>query len=62
MINQNICGGCNESCVCGGYTFPWYAASQTCSPVHGDGVILLWEECDDGNLDNGDGCSTESKI
>ncbi|MFC1482570.1 DUF4215 domain-containing protein, partial [Myxococcota bacterium] len=29
---------------------------KECSPTCGDGVVDPWEECDDGNLNPGDGC------
>ena len=45
------------SCTCQGYTFPWKPAEQECTPVEGDGIMVLNEECDDGNIIAGDGCS-----
>ncbi len=30
---------------------------MTCSPICGDGIVLVVDEvCDDGNVENGDGC------
>ena len=35
----------------------------TCEEVCGDGIFLgLTSECDDNNIDNGDGCSSDCKI
>ena len=40
-----------------------YKYSETiCIPIWGDGVKLLNEECDDGNLIDGDGCNRFCKI
>lgn len=49
--------GCTQ-CVSG------YNATNitTCSPVCGDGVKLPFENCDDGNAVNGDGCSLNCTI
>lgn len=45
--DDDACPGlCNQSCVC---VFP---------PECGDGLAELPEECDDGNLADGDGCSS----
>jgi len=47
--NPNTIAGCDAAC-------------NTQTPVCGDGIINLdWEECDDGNNLNGDGCSNECK-
>jgi cysteine-rich repeat protein len=37
---------------------PYLPCSRSCSSC-GDGVIHPREECDDGNIDSGDGCSDE---
>lgn len=34
------------------------AACATCSPICGDGLLVGTEDCDDGNKNNGDGCSS----
>ena len=60
MINPSICAGCNESCTCDGYGLPW--DSVKCTPICGDGLIRLEEECDDGNGISGDGCSSQCKV
>lgn len=36
--------------------------ATACPPVMGNGVIDECEECDDGNLIDGDGCSAEGRI
>jgi cysteine-rich repeat protein len=33
-----------------------------CIPITGDGILVSIEECDDGNLVSGDGCSISSLI
>ena len=53
---------CNESCSCDGYYLPWDSSLSQCTPVCGDGLIRLTEECDDNNTDNGDGCSSTCQI
>ena len=36
---------------------------QSCSPTCGDGVVQSpWEQCDDGNVRDGDGCSRKCEI
>ena len=62
MLNSSICAGCNESCVCDGYSMPWDHANQECTPVCGDGLIRLEEGCDDGNSLSGDGCSAQCQV
>lgn len=32
--------------------------NNSCLPVCGDGILVIEENCDDGNLKNGDGCSS----
>lgn len=36
--------------------------SKMCDPICGDGRILIYEECDDGNVIPGDGCDGNCKI
>lgn len=58
----NLCYTCPISCTCGGYTLPRYANGD-CSAICGDGIIIFpYEGCDDGNTDNGDGCSSSCQI
>ena len=33
-----------------------------CNAICGDGIVVLEEECDDGNIINKDGCSSTCKI
>lgn len=61
-VNPNICGGCNESCICDGYTMPWHNDRQECTALCGDGMFRLDEACDDGNLVDGDGCSSVCEV
>ncbi|CAD8072785.1 unnamed protein product [Paramecium sonneborni] len=34
----------------------WYLIDQQCQSICGDGIVVPFEQCDDGNLDIGDGC------
>ena len=36
--------------------------STICSPICGDGVKIDIEECEDSNLINNDGCSSDCKL
>ena len=51
-----VCEMCNVTCGCDGYVLPWNGSS--CSAVCGDGYVRLDEQCDDGNVVGGDGCSS----
>ena len=33
-----------------------------CKPICGDGKVYSTESCDDGNNDNGDGCSSTCNV
>src|SRR6185369_3544575 len=35
---------------------------SVCDGAKNDGVILGYEQCDDGNQDNGDGCSVDGQV
>jgi cysteine-rich repeat protein len=59
-IDPNICGECNESCLCDGYHFPWKGTQ--CSSLCGDGLLRLEEQCDDNNTEDGDGCASDCTI
>jgi cysteine-rich repeat protein len=37
--------------------FPWNCGNEECPSVCGDGRVTGSEKCDDGNFENGDGCS-----
>lgn len=62
-MNKTICALCNSlagfvlnngSCVCKtGYLF----SGTICNEICGDGKQIA-SECDDGNIKNGDGCSS----
>ena len=61
LINGS-CYSCSQTCLCGGYALP-KLANGDCSTDCGDGVILSpYEECDDGNTLDGDGCSSACVI
>ncbi len=47
---SGIAAGCTSACVPGG--------SQAYTAICGDGVVGTGEECEDGNTNSGDGCSS----
>ena len=50
--------GDTTKCLCiKGYTWSDYR----CSPICGDGIITVYEQCDDGNLQDGDGCDSNCR-
>lgn len=66
-ISGDFCSSCNEresfyfanaTCSCLPYFLP---SGQTCNEICGDGRLYVLA-CDDGNLINGDGCSSSCKI
>ena len=62
LMSDKTCKTCSMSCVCQGYTLPRYANGD-CSTVCGDSIkIFPYEECDDGNSVDGDGCSSSCAI
>lgn len=50
---------CSAICTCDGWGFPF--ANGICTPVCGDGLKRGGEDCDDGNVINYDGCSSNCK-
>ena len=40
----------------------WYRSKNNCSSQCGDGIVVGDEECDDGNTDNFDGCSSSCVV
>jgi cysteine-rich repeat protein len=59
---NNLCYTCPTSCTCGGYTLPKYSNGD-CSTICGDGIVIFpYEGCDDGNTNNGDGCSSTCQV
>ncbi|CAD8197977.1 unnamed protein product [Paramecium pentaurelia] len=58
--NCDVCikGKCHQCII--GYTFDYI--EQYCQPICGNGVVSNDEECDDFNIENGDGCSSQCKI
>jgi len=54
--------GCSMNCMMvePGYTCP--RAGKPCKPVCGDTIKLPVEQCDDGNANDNDGCSSACKI
>lgn len=52
---QIVLEGCTLECK---EEIGWKCIEGTCSVIFGDGIrIKPYEECDDGNLENFDGCS-----
>jgi cysteine-rich repeat protein len=62
IINPNLCGPCFVSCTCDGYGLPWRPIEAKCTAHCGDGLVRLEEQCDDNNLNAGDGCSPTCRI
>ena len=50
------CGGGNSTVREGA------VSHKECVSICGDGLLSLWEGCDDGNLAGGDGCSAECMV
>lgn len=45
------------ACTCTGYQWVGGVVGGTCAPFCSDALAIFPEECDDGNLVSGDGCS-----
>ncbi|CAD8120370.1 unnamed protein product [Paramecium sonneborni] len=61
MCDQ-YCLDCQEG-VCNECLQGMNLINQTCQPICGDGFHLLsFEQCDDANKDNGDGCDSQCQI
>lgn len=50
-LSSDLPPGCTADCVSSGTTI------GGADPICGNGVIEIWEDCDDGGTANGDGCS-----
>ncbi len=57
---NNICVACNHDGDCGDERL-CIARKCTPPPACGNGIVELKEACDDGNLVNGDGCSSRCR-
>ncbi|MBK8156762.1 MAG: DUF4215 domain-containing protein [Streptococcus sp.] len=64
MANDNI--GCKPDCsgpLPGWHCFGGTSTNQdTCFELCNDGVITMSEQCEDGNIVNGDGCGASCTI
>ncbi|CAI2375823.1 unnamed protein product [Moneuplotes crassus] len=57
--------GCSSTCAIeNGYSCTGGSSTQkdVCTPICGDGKVIVNEKCDDGNSDSGDGCSDSCEI
>jgi len=64
-INGALLGdgsGCTSTCTKEPVCIDAGGGAQTCTALCGDGVIDASEQCDDGNLQGGDGCSVTCKL
>ena len=58
MTDVQHCGACNNVCGAGGF-----CANGSCVSICGDGIVSApLEQCDDGNLASGDGCSASCQV
>ena len=58
-MNGAGCYNCSTSCQCQGY----YMTNGVCHTICGDKVIINeFEQCDDGNFIDGDGCSSSCTV
>ena len=57
MMSESLCLPCN---LIVGYQYP--IRSNICTEICGDGIDLERLGCDDGNVRNGDGCSSSCEI
>ncbi|CAD8057334.1 unnamed protein product [Paramecium sonneborni] len=61
-FNQHLCkidncDYCEDTqCITCSIGFTYHIIQNECQPICGDGIIIDKEQCDDGNLINGDGC------
>ena len=56
ILTSGLCLLCNQSCTCSGWVLP--KVNGTCSTLCGDGYKVGTEQCDDGNTNDHDGCSS----
>lgn len=66
VLNGTICSCNNFTTDVGVPICQWVGCppgsnqvANDCIPICGDGVILMLEQCDDGNTISGDGCSSD---
>ena len=58
------CFMCSTALICTSCNPGYYlnSTTSTCSSICGDGMLVVEEDCDDSNTDNGDGCSSTCTI
>lgn len=56
FVSSGSCQSCATSCTCDGWVLP--KVSGVCSTLCGDGFKIGNEECDNGNTNDHDGCSS----
>jgi cysteine-rich repeat protein len=56
--NLSFCATCTPGVCTSCRAYHLLDGSNNCQPICGDGIVLMVENCDDGNLINGDGCSS----
>lgn len=61
IVDSTVVGGANLDF---GTSIEWHFGAGDCTPdpICGNGIIEEGEECDDGNIESGDGCSPLCQI
>jgi len=66
LMTDGTCAQCPFTCLCDGYVLPKVIDVNTgntlCSTQCGDGLLRNNEMCDDGNIIDGDGCSSSCQV
>lgn len=62
VVLGSVCVDCMTTCVCTGYQWVNGIVGGTCAPFCSDGLTIAPEQCDDGNLVDGDGCNSTCNV